>query len=62
MQNHFHYFLPQWQAKDPNAAKCVTCHEGHMTDGRQDIAWLNEQRTTAVCQQCHAQLGGGGDD
>ncbi len=59
MQNHFHYFLPQWQARDPNAAKCVTCHEGHSTDGRQDIAWLNEQRTVNVCQGCHAVLGGG---
>jgi hypothetical protein len=59
MQNHFHYFLPRWQAQDPNAAKCVTCHEGHTTDGTADIAWLNEQRTGAVCQNCHNHLGGG---
>lgn len=59
MQNHFHFFLPQWQARDPNAAKCVSCHEGHMTDGRADIKFLNEQRTVAVCQACHNQLGGG---
>jgi predicted CXXCH cytochrome family protein len=61
MQNHFHYFLPQWQARDPGAAKCVSCHQGHSTDGSQDIAWLNEQRTTAVCQQCHSVLRGGDD-
>jgi predicted CXXCH cytochrome family protein len=61
MQNHFHFFLPEWQKRDPNAAKCVTCHDGHATDGRQDIAWLNEQRTVAVCQRCHAVLGGGDD-
>jgi hypothetical protein len=59
MQNHFHYFLPEWQKRDPNAAKCVTCHEGHSTDGRTDIAWLNEQRTLPVCQGCHNVLGGG---
>lgn len=61
MENHFHYFLPRWQQQDPNAAKCTTCHESHTTDGRSDIKWLNEQRTVAQCQNCHAKLRDGNE-
>lgn len=56
MQNHYHYFLPQWQAKDSNAARCTSCHEAHITDGRSDIDWLNQPRTVKVCQACHSKL------
>ncbi len=58
MENHFHYFLSQWQGIDPNAARCVDCHEGHHTDGRVDIMWLNETRTQVTCQGCHSRLRG----
>lgn len=57
---HFHFFLARWQAADPNAATCVSCHAGHATDGRADIAWLNEPHTVAQCQACHNALGGEG--
>lgn len=55
--NHFHNFLPRWQAVDPGAATCVSCHSGHTTDGRADLAYLNEGRTRAVCDACHRVAG-----
>ncbi|NOY55144.1 MAG: hypothetical protein GXP34_04075 [Actinobacteria bacterium] len=56
-QNHFHVFLAQWQARSPNAASCVRCHESHITDGEARIGFLNEARTTQVCQACHSFAG-----
>lgn len=51
--NHFHIFLPQWQQQSANAATCVDCHQSHTTNGTEQIAFLNEQHTVPVCQQCH---------
>jgi predicted CXXCH cytochrome family protein len=59
MSNHFHIFLPRWQAMDPTAATCVSCHNAHTTDGSAQIVFLNQQRTLAVCMACHKALGGG---
>ncbi len=60
MNNHFHFFLSQWQAKDPNAATCVSCHQGHNNStGDPTLAFLDRQATTAVCQSCHAFAGEG---
>lgn len=51
-ENHFHTFLPGWQANDPNAAHCVSCHQSH-TKGDATTRFLDEQITVAVCQECH---------
>ncbi|MDD2922136.1 MAG: cytochrome c3 family protein [Anaerolineales bacterium] len=59
MNNHFHVFLPKWQAADKNAATCVSCHNGHNTNGSVAIQYLNEKDTVAVCQKCHAVAGEG---
>lgn len=59
MNNHFHVFLSKWQAADKNAATCVSCHNGHNTNGAVAIKWLNEKDTTLVCQNCHAFSGQG---
>ena len=56
--NHFHYFLPQWQAIDKNAATCVSCHLSHDDTGDVKISFLNQQTTVAVCQRCHSSVGG----
>lgn len=55
--NHFHVFLPRWQAVDKNAATCVSCHLSHDITGDVKIGFLNEQTTTAVCQKCHSFAG-----
>ncbi len=56
--NHFHLFLSRWQAADPNAAGCVTCHAAHTTDGDPGIGYLNQAKTEQVCQGCHQVLRG----
>jgi len=53
---HWHLFLPRWRAQDTKAATCVDCHNAHTTDGSVQILYLNEQRTTAVCDACHSVL------
>jgi predicted CXXCH cytochrome family protein len=58
--HHFHAYLLRWQSADPNAARCVECHSAHTPDGDSAQAFLNTQRTEAVCQRCHSVLGGGG--
>jgi len=56
--NHFHFFLPQWQSIQPkNAAHCVSCHSSHTTAGKAADMFLIEQPTLQVCQQCHAIAG-----
>jgi nitrate/TMAO reductase-like tetraheme cytochrome c subunit len=60
--NHWHVFLARWQAADPNAATCVSCHPGHTTDGSPQSGYMNTQTVQEVCQACHQNLGreGGG--
>jgi len=60
MNNHFHYYLADWQAKSPDAGHCVDCHTGHNDQGDAQIAFLNQQQTEAVCERCHAVLREGG--
>jgi predicted CXXCH cytochrome family protein len=57
MNNHFHALLSSWQAADPNAASCVSCHSGHHSDGDKQIMFLNQAQTTQVCNSCHQVLG-----
>lgn len=56
---HFHAYLSRWQAADPSAATCVSCHTGHATDGDSSIQFLNRARAEGICQKCHQVLGGG---
>jgi len=59
INNHFHAFLSQWQAIAPSsAATCVSCHNGHNTNGDVQIAYLNKNVTLIICQQCHETVGG----
>jgi predicted CXXCH cytochrome family protein len=53
---HFHRYMPDWQALDPAAGSCVTCHTAHTTDGNAAIGFLQQQRTRAVCDQCHSAM------
>jgi predicted CXXCH cytochrome family protein len=56
---HFHAYLTRWQAADPKAASCVSCHTGHAADGDSSLQFLNRARAEAICQNCHQVLGGG---
>jgi predicted CXXCH cytochrome family protein len=52
--NHFHYHLARWQASDPAAAGCTSCHQAHQTGGQTADQFLQQVVTDGVCQQCHA--------
>ena len=57
--NHFHAFLPRWQARAPlAAATCVECHVSHASGGEAEMSYLDPSTTVAVCQRCHAFAGG----
>ena len=56
--NHFHAFLARWQAADPNAGTCVSCHGGHSTDGSAQTRFMNDVQTRTVCEACHRVLRG----
>jgi predicted CXXCH cytochrome family protein len=57
---HFHTFLARWQALDPTAATCVSCHSAHSTDGDPGLTFLQQERTQQVCDNCHqANVGRG---
>jgi predicted CXXCH cytochrome family protein len=53
---HWHLFLSRWQSQAANVGDCVSCHNGHQTDGNAQILFLNDQQTSAVCDSCHRVL------
>jgi predicted CXXCH cytochrome family protein len=53
--NHFHVFLARWEAADPKAGTCVSCHSGHATDSSADSLFVNVQYQS-VCEACHRVL------
>jgi len=57
--NHFHAFLPQWQALDPTAAHCADCHASHDTTNDAGSVFLDQNKTVNICQKCHAFAGQG---
>ena len=57
--NHFHGFLAEWQAGDPNAGHCVSCHGGHSTDGNAQNGFQNQSLVRTVCDACHRVMRGG---
>ena len=57
INNHFHALLASWQATDPKAATCISCHGGHTTDGNSQAMFLNVANTRLVCDSCHRVLG-----
>ncbi len=54
--NHQHTLLARWQAQDPHAGGCASCHTGHTTDGPALHGFLNPARAQAVCDACHRVL------
>jgi hypothetical protein len=55
--NHFHGFMARWQAADPNAGHCVSCHSGHSTSsGTAQSNFTGRQVTQPVCDACHRAI------
>lgn len=57
--NHFHVFLARWQAADPNAGTCATCHPSHTTGGTADNGYMAENTVQNTCDACHQVLAHG---
>ncbi|MDE3091260.1 MAG: NapC/NirT family cytochrome c [Chloroflexota bacterium] len=57
--NHFHLYLSEWQASDPNAAHCVDCHVAHPV-GDPTQQFLTVKTVQTICQDCHNALGARG--
>jgi hypothetical protein len=53
---HWHENLLKWQAADPNAATCVTCHPGHDNGGDVKNGFINASVVQPVCNDCHRVL------
>ncbi len=53
---HFHRYLSRWQQQEAAAGRCAACHTAHTLDGNAAIGFLQQQRTQAVCDQCHKAL------
>lgn len=53
---HYHFFLARWQAADPKAARCVTCHTAHPTNPASQ-SFVNNGNVAQVCDNCHRALG-----
>lgn len=56
LSNHFHAFLPRWQALDLKAAGCVDCHSAHTTGGDAAQGFLQVDHVTPICERCHSAL------
>lgn len=54
---HWHLFLSRWQRQSKDAGSCVSCHNGHTTDGDGTLLYLNDQKLNSVCDSCHRVLG-----
>ncbi len=54
---HYHFYLPQWQAMDPKAAHCITCHTAH-TAGLDGLQFMSQGKVAQVCDECHTALSG----
>jgi DNA-directed RNA polymerase subunit M/transcription elongation factor TFIIS len=54
--NHWHEQLAQWQAVDPAAASCTSCHGGHATNASAQTGFMDAPTTTLVCNACHVVL------
>ena len=59
--NHWHELLARWQAADPNAATCVSCHSGHASNVDVKNGMINNQAVQTECNACHSVLRRGGD-
>jgi len=54
--NHWHENLTRWQATDPNAVGCTSCHPGHSIDGNAQTGFQVGQTTNNTCRACHQVL------
>jgi predicted CXXCH cytochrome family protein len=55
--SHYHTYLLQWQAVDPQAAKCATCHTAHVPN-LASLMFMSQGKVSKLCDDCHTALSG----
>lgn len=56
-RGHYHSYLDEWQAADPQAtANCTTCHSGHELGANARSTWIVPVSVQNVCESCHKVL------
>jgi hypothetical protein len=54
LKNHYHFYLPEWQAKQPGvAAKCVACHTSHTQGNSLVVKYAFDAQVNPNCASCH---------
>jgi hypothetical protein len=54
LKNHYHFYLPEWQAKDPaEAARCVACHTSHTQGNSLVVKYAFDVKVNPTCAACH---------
>jgi nitrate/TMAO reductase-like tetraheme cytochrome c subunit len=54
--NHYHINLARWQAADPTARGCVSCHGGHTAGSSAATKFTSATQYQPVCDACHKVL------
>ena len=54
LKNHWHFYLPDWQTRQPQqAAQCITCHTSHTMGTSLVVKYAFDAQTNPVCEACH---------
>ncbi|MBI5876225.1 MAG: NapC/NirT family cytochrome c [Chloroflexi bacterium] len=58
LRNHYHFYLLNWQAKEPgHAARCVDCHTSHTQGPSRTLKYAVDAKLNPVCAACHTFSG-----
>lgn len=58
IRNHYHYYLRDWQTKEPGrAARCVSCHTSHTQGASRTVRYAVDTRLNPLCAACHTFSG-----
>jgi hypothetical protein len=58
LRNHYHFYLPEWQAKEPaQAARCIACHTSHTQGASLVVKYAFDAKVNPSCAACHTFAG-----
>ena len=54
LANHWHFYLPDWQRRQPQqAARCVSCHTSHTMGPSLVVKYAFDAKINPFCESCH---------
>ena len=58
LRNHYHFYLPDWQSREPaHAARCIACHTSHTRGASRTVKFAVDGAFNAYCNACHTFSG-----